>query len=135
MRSSARRRPTAPCTTGTPTPGTRCPRRLRWRISTSSRRRARSPPSSPRWRSWSGAWGWLPEALAGLREQELLRVLTYCASAPDPEVMVDGAPHLLLASNNCLGLANDPRVVAGARAALESYGAGAGASRLVTGSL
>jgi len=79
--------------------------------------------------------GWLPEALADLRERELLRVLTYCASAPDPEVVVDGAPHLLLASNNYLGLANDPRVVAGARAALEAYGAGAGASRLVTGSL
>ena len=44
-------------------------------------------------------------------------------------------PHLLLASNNYLGLANDPAVVAGARAALEAYGAGAGASRLVTGSL
>ena len=44
-------------------------------------------------------------------------------------------PHLLLASNNYLGLANDPAVVAGARAALEEYGAGAGASRLVTGSL
>ena len=48
---------------------------------------------------------------------------------------IDGVPHLLLASNNYLGLANDPAVVAGARAALEAYGAGAGASRLVTGSL
>jgi 8-amino-7-oxononanoate synthase len=83
----------------------------------------------------SRALGWLPEALADLRERDLLRVLTYCAGAPDPEVLVDGAPHLLLASNNYLGLANDPRVVAGARAALEAYGAGAGASRLVTGSL
>jgi 8-amino-7-oxononanoate synthase len=83
----------------------------------------------------SRALGWLPEALADLRERDLLRVLTYCAGAPDPEVAVDGRAHLLLASNNYLGLANDPRVVAGARAALEAYGAGAGASRLVTGSL
>lgn len=79
--------------------------------------------------------GWLPDALAGLADRDLLRVLTYCQGAPDAEVRIDGVPHLLLASNNYLGLANDPAVVAGARAALEAYGAGAGASRLVTGSL
>jgi 8-amino-7-oxononanoate synthase len=78
---------------------------------------------------------WLPGALADLRDRDLLRVLTYCQGAPDPEVLIDGVPHLLLASNNYLGLANDPLVVAGARAALVEYGAGAGASRLVTGSL
>lgn len=79
--------------------------------------------------------GWLPEALDGLRDRDLLRVLTYCGGAPDPEVEIDGVPHLLLASNNYLGLANDPAVVAAAHAALDAYGAGAGASRLVTGSL
>jgi 8-amino-7-oxononanoate synthase len=78
---------------------------------------------------------WLPGALADLADRDLLRVLTYCQGAPDAEVPIDGVPHLLLASNNYLGLANDPAVVAGARAALEAYGAGAGASRLVTGSL
>ncbi len=78
---------------------------------------------------------WLPGALGDLRDRDLLRVLTYCRSAPDAEVVIGGVPHLLLASNNYLGLANDPAVVAGARAALEEYGAGAGASRLVTGSL
>jgi 8-amino-7-oxononanoate synthase len=78
---------------------------------------------------------WLPGALADLADRDLLRVLTYCQGAPDAEVCIDGVPHLLLASNNYLGLANDPAVVAGARAALEAYGAGAGASRLVTGSL
>ena len=78
---------------------------------------------------------WLPEALADLEDRDLLRVLTYCQGAPAPEVAIDGVPHLLLASNNYLGLAGDPAVVAGARAALEAYGAGAGASRLVTGSL
>ena len=78
---------------------------------------------------------WLPGALADLADRDLLRVLTYCQGPPDAEVLIDGVPHLLLASNNYLGLANDPAVVAGARAALEAYGAGAGASRLVTGSL
>ncbi len=80
-------------------------------------------------------FAWLPGALGELRDRDLLRVLTYCGGAPNPEVAIDGVPHLLLASNNYLGLANDPAVVAGARAALEEFGAGAGASRLVTGSL
>jgi len=40
-----------------------------------------------------------------------------------------------LAGNDYLGLARDPRVVAGAVAAARSYGAGAGASRLVSGTL
>jgi len=44
-------------------------------------------------------------------------------------------PMLDLAGNDYLGLARHPRVVAGAVAAAERYGAGAGASRLVTGTL
>jgi 8-amino-7-oxononanoate synthase len=47
----------------------------------------------------------------------------------------DTEPLLDLAGNDYLGLARDPRVVAGAAAAAESYGAGAGASRLVSGTL
>jgi 8-amino-7-oxononanoate synthase len=44
--------------------------------------------------------------------------------------------HLLdLAGNDYLGLSRDPRVVAGAVAAARSFGAGAGASRLVSGTL
>ncbi len=40
-----------------------------------------------------------------------------------------------LASNDYLGLARDPRVIAAATAAAQRWGAGAGASRLVTGTL
>jgi 8-amino-7-oxononanoate synthase len=46
-----------------------------------------------------------------------------------------GEPLLDLAGNDYLGLARDPRVVAGAVAAAHEYGAGAGASRLVSGTL
>jgi 8-amino-7-oxononanoate synthase len=46
-----------------------------------------------------------------------------------------GEPLLDLAGNDYLGLARDPRVVAGALAAARAYGAGAGASRLVSGTL
>ena len=49
-------------------------------------------------------------------------------SGGDPPVVVD------LASNDYLGLRTDPRVVQAAAAAARSCGAGAGASRLVTGS-
>jgi len=47
----------------------------------------------------------------------------------------DSEPLLDLAGNDYLGLARDPRVVAGAVAAARSYGAGSGASRLVSGTL
>ena len=43
-------------------------------------------------------------------------------------------PVVSFASNDYLGLTTHPAVVAGARAALDRWGAGAGASRLVTGS-
>lgn len=46
-----------------------------------------------------------------------------------------GGPIIDLAGNDYLGLARDPRVVAGAVAAARAYGGGAGASRLVTGTL
>lgn len=44
-------------------------------------------------------------------------------------------PMLDLAGNDYLGLSRDPRVVTSAAKATEEYGAGAGASRLVTGTL
>jgi 8-amino-7-oxononanoate synthase len=44
-------------------------------------------------------------------------------------------PMIDLAGNDYLGLTRHPKVVAGAVAAAEEYGAGAGASRLVTGTL
>jgi 8-amino-7-oxononanoate synthase len=47
----------------------------------------------------------------------------------------DSEPLLDLAGNDYLGLARDPRVVAGAADAARTYGAGAGASRLVSGTL
>ena len=52
-----------------------------------------------------------------------------------PRVLLDGAEVLLLCSNNYLGLADHPRVRAAAAEAAERYGAGAGASRLISGSM
>ncbi len=48
---------------------------------------------------------------------------------------IDGAEVLLLCSNNYLGLADHPRVRQAAATAAERYGAGAGASRLISGTM
>ena len=49
--------------------------------------------------------------------------------------MLDGAEVLLLCSNNYLGLADHPRVRQAAAQAAERFGAGAGGSRLISGSM
>jgi len=48
-------------------------------------------------------------------------------------VVMDGAERIMLGSNNYLGLTDDPRVVEGARAALDRYGTGLTGSRLLNG--
>jgi 8-amino-7-oxononanoate synthase len=57
---------------------------------------------------------------------------------PDPlgrsgRLMVEGQSVILLASNNYLGLADHPRVKEAAAAAIQRYGFGSGASRLISG--
>jgi len=52
-----------------------------------------------------------------------------------PEITLEGQRVLNFASNNYLGLATDPRVQAAAIAAIQTYGAGATGSRLLSGHL
>ncbi len=54
--------------------------------------------------------------------------------ARGPAGTLDGRPVVSFASNDYLGLSAHPAVVAAAGAALDEWGAGSGASRLVTGS-
>ncbi|GIW44240.1 MAG: 8-amino-7-oxononanoate synthase [Candidatus Binatia bacterium] len=75
------------------------------------------------------------ESLQRLQEQGLLRGLRVVASAPDRWVDVGGRRTLLLCSNNYLGLAHHPELVAAAAEAAARWGVGAGASRLISGSL
>ncbi|MFN2556424.1 MAG: 8-amino-7-oxononanoate synthase [Nitriliruptorales bacterium] len=78
--------------------------------------------------------GWIGPALEDLTASDLRRDLRHLTSAAGPWVTLeDGRKLLHLCSNNYLGLATNPRVVAAARAAVRTYGTGAGASRLVTG--
>ncbi len=77
---------------------------------------------------------WVTPELEDLRQHYLLRTLTDFEAAPEPEIIYQGRRYLLLASNNYLGLATDPRVLNGAQDALRRYGASTAASRLISGS-
>jgi glycine C-acetyltransferase/8-amino-7-oxononanoate synthase len=73
--------------------------------------------------------------LAELERDGLRRRLRTIEGPQGPRVTLDGAEVLLLCSNNYLGLADHPRVRQAAADAAERLGAGAGASRLVSGSM
>jgi glycine C-acetyltransferase len=57
------------------------------------------------------------------------------SSAQGPTVIVDGVELINLASNDYLGLAADPALVAAAAAALHSHGVGSGAVRPIVGTM
>ena len=73
--------------------------------------------------------------LEELRESGLYRRLRLISSPQGPRVTLDGCPVLLLCSNDYLGLADHPRVRAAAAEAAMRWGAGAGASRLISGNM
>ncbi len=73
------------------------------------------------------------EALDALNDQGLGRRLREVESAQGTYVIVEGRRLCCLCSNNYLGLANHPHVVRAVSEAVERWGWGAGASRLVSG--
>src|SRR5271156_76087 len=73
--------------------------------------------------------------LADLREQNLFRELRRVDSPQSPHLVIDGKTFLNFSSNDYLGLANEPALKDAAIEAIRKFGAGAGASRLVCGSL
>ncbi|MDX6583713.1 MAG: 8-amino-7-oxononanoate synthase [Solirubrobacterales bacterium] len=77
----------------------------------------------------------IPERIAELRRSGLHRRLRLIEGPQGPRVLLDGAEVLLLCSNNYLGLADHPRVREAAGEAAARYGAGAGSSRLISGTM
>src|SRR6476619_3755762 len=77
----------------------------------------------------------IAEQLEELRDRGLYRKLRLISGPQGPRVLLDGKPVLLLCSNNYLGLADHPRVRQAAADAAMRWGAGAGASRLVSGNM
>jgi len=76
------------------------------------------------------------EARLGELEGLGLHRRTRLVSGPQgPHVLLDGKPVLMLSSNNYLGLADHPRVREAAAEAAMRWGVGAGASRLVSGTM
>ncbi len=67
------------------------------------------------------------------READLLPYFRTVESPAMPVVEMEGAPRIMLASNNYLGLTGDERVMQGAQDALHSYGTGLTGSRLLNG--
>jgi 8-amino-7-oxononanoate synthase len=75
------------------------------------------------------------ERLSAIREQGLYRRLRRLDSPQSPRIEVEGKRLLNFSSNDYLGLANEPAIKEAAIKAVEQFGAGAGASRLICGSL
>ncbi len=73
--------------------------------------------------------------LEELEQLGLGRRLRLVSGPQGPTVLLNGQPVLLLCSNNYLGLADHPRVREAAAEAAMRWGAGAGASRLVSGTM
>lgn len=73
--------------------------------------------------------------LATLRRDGLLRRMRTVEGSQGPRIRLDGRDVLLLCSNNYLGLAEDPRVCEAGARAYRLHGAGAGASRLISGNM
>ena len=77
----------------------------------------------------------IEERLEELERLGLGRRLRLVSGPQGPTVLLDGKPVLLLCSNNYLGLADHPRVREAAADAAMRWGVGAGASRLISGTM
>jgi glycine C-acetyltransferase/8-amino-7-oxononanoate synthase len=75
------------------------------------------------------------ERLEELRDRGLYRHLRLVEGPQGPTVTLDGRPVLLLCSNNYLGLADRAEVREAAAEAALQWGAGSGASRLISGNM
>lgn len=75
----------------------------------------------------------LTERLAALEAAGLGRALRVVDGVQGPRVRLDGREVVMMSSNNYLGLAGHPAVAEAAARAAREYGAGSGASRLISG--
>ena len=73
--------------------------------------------------------------LQELREAALYRKLRSVAGAQGPVLQLDGREVLNFSSNNYLGLADHPVLRSAAKEAIDQYGCGSGASRLISGNM
>jgi glycine C-acetyltransferase len=77
----------------------------------------------------------ITEEMENLRQQGLLITIRTIGSAVGPYMIVDGKRVLNLCTNNYLGLANNPQMVAAAKKALDDFGVGPTAVRSIAGTI
>ncbi|EMB24507.1 glycine C-acetyltransferase [Treponema denticola] len=77
----------------------------------------------------------LQKKVQELKEQGLYKELVTLEGPSDAECVINGKKVINLSSNNYLGFANHPRLKKAAIAAIEKYGAGAGAVRPIIGNM
>ena len=78
---------------------------------------------------------WMQQELDDLKAQGLYNTIRTISSPQGAWLVVDDQRVLNFCSNNYLGLANDPRLVAAAKAAVDQYGVGPGAVRSIAGTM
>lgn len=77
----------------------------------------------------------LNQRLAVIRDEGLYRELRRVDSPQSPHIQIGGKAYLNFSSNDYLSLANEPPLKEAAIRAIENFGVGTGASRLICGSL
>lgn len=82
-----------------------------------------------------GMLQFIEQELERLKQEGLYRRLRRVDGEQGPTLCLDGREVINLCSNNYLGLANHPVLRAAARQAVERYGCGSGASRLISGNM
>jgi glycine C-acetyltransferase len=78
---------------------------------------------------------WIEEELANLKAGGLYNNIRTLSSPQGARLVVDGKPVLNFCSNNYLGLANHPHLVAAAQEAAAKYGIGPAAVRTIAGTM
>ncbi len=77
----------------------------------------------------------LTQELPRLQDEGLYRACHLIEGEQLPRVRIAGRSAVMLSSNNYLGLATHPRLKEAAREAIDLYGCGTGASRLISGNM
>ena len=78
---------------------------------------------------------YISDELSKIKESGLYRELKAVENAQDTRIAIEGKTYLSFCSNNYLGLANHPYVIEAVKKAVDEYGWGACASRLVSGNM
>ncbi len=79
--------------------------------------------------------GWFESELEQIKAAGLYRRLRRVENAQGPTLWLDGREVINFSSNNYLGIANHPALAAAAKEAIDRYGCGSGASRLISGNM